>query len=84
MTGHALAAVKDLHGGAGDLRFHLRLRELVGHAVPVMVDLHVIVDIDAADDPVSKLVTLRPVVSKCSKSKIYKSLYSFFLLHIDV
>ena len=55
---HAHAAVKDLHRGGGGPHLHLLLGELIGHAVPVVVELDVVVDVDAGRFPVAILVTL--------------------------
>src|SRR6266576_7270412 len=46
MTGHTQSAMKDLHGRGGGAHFHILLGELIGHAVPVVLESHVIVDVD--------------------------------------
>src|ERR1039458_5687159 len=51
------AAMEDLDRRGGGAHFHLLLCELIGHAVPVVVELHVIVDVDAVGFPVAILVT---------------------------
>src|ERR1700733_9239671 len=59
VAGYAHAAVKDLHCGGSSSYFHLLLGEEVRDAVPVIVELYVIVDVDAAGFPIAVLVTLR-------------------------
>src|ERR1039458_9220094 len=49
--------MEDLDRRGGGAHFHLLLCELIGHAVPVVVELHVIVDVDAVGFPVAILVT---------------------------
>src|SRR5580700_5430091 len=57
VAGHAQAAMEDLNGRGGGPHLHLLLCELIGNAVPVVVELYVIVDIDAVGFPVTILVT---------------------------
>jgi hypothetical protein len=50
--------VKDLHRRGGRADLDLLLRELVWHAVPVAIDLDVVVDVGACRCPLAVLVTL--------------------------
>ena len=59
MAGHAQAAMKNLHRGGRGPHLHLLLRELIGHAVPVVVKRYVIVDVDAVGFPVTILIAFR-------------------------
>ena len=47
MRGHAYSAVQHFHGVGGEVHVHFPLRQCVRHTVVVMVDFHVIVEIDA-------------------------------------
>jgi len=58
VRGDALALMEDLDGGGGGPDLHLALGELVGYAVPVAVELDVIVDVDAYRLPLAVLVAL--------------------------
>src|SRR2546430_11388797 len=49
--------MEDLDRRGGGSHLHLLLRELIGHAVPVVVERDVIVDVDAVGFPVAILVT---------------------------
>jgi hypothetical protein len=51
--------MEDLDCCGGGPHLHLLLCELIGHAVPVVVELYVIVDADAVGFPVAILVTFR-------------------------
>jgi hypothetical protein len=57
MAGHAHSAVEDLYRGGGGPHFHLLLGEVVGDAVPVVVELHVVINVDAVRFPVAVCVT---------------------------
>jgi hypothetical protein len=47
MRGHALAAVKNLHGGSSVTSFDLLADELIGRGIVVAFHLHVVVQSDA-------------------------------------
>ena len=53
MRGHTQALVKDLHCRGCGAQFYLLPRELVRHAVPVVVELGVIVDVDVCSFPIA-------------------------------
>src|ERR1039457_6090747 len=57
--------MEDLDRRGGGAHFHLLLCELIGHAVPVVVELHVIVDVDAVGFPVAILVTCGGEGAQC-------------------
>ena len=59
VTGYPYAAVKDLHGSGGGAYFHLLPDQLVGHAIPVVIKLDVVIDIDAMGFPVAILIAFR-------------------------
>src|SRR5690349_1608434 len=58
VRGHANALMKDFDSGWRGTDFHLLLRELVGNAVPMVVPLDVVIDVDARRFPLAILVTL--------------------------
>src|SRR3954467_15774178 len=56
MAGHADAAMGGLYRRSGSAHLYLLLRELIRHAVPVMVEDHVVIDVDAVGLPIAILV----------------------------
>src|SRR5271170_3425698 len=56
MAGHAHTAMEDLYRRGGGANLHFLLRELIRHAVPVMIESHVVIDVDAVGLPIAVLV----------------------------
>ena len=50
--------MKDLHGGGGPACVHLLPNQLVGHAVVMPLQLHVVIDVHPQSLPVAKAVRL--------------------------
>src|ERR1700728_1729026 len=53
VAGHPHTAMEDLHDAGGGSHLDLLLCEVVGYAVPVVVELDVIVDVDAVSFPIA-------------------------------
>jgi hypothetical protein len=51
--GHWYAAVRDLHRGGGGAQFYFLLDQLVGHAIPVVIQGDMVIDVDAMGFPVA-------------------------------
>ena len=56
MTGHPLSLSQDLHGVSGKPDVELLPSQFIGHAVVVIVDFDMVVDVDGGDLPLSVLV----------------------------
>jgi len=56
MTGNALAAMENLDGRGGDPRFDLLTDQLVRHAVEVLGDLDMVIEVDPAALPLGVFV----------------------------
>src|ERR1700724_4044226 len=56
MAGHADTAMEDLYRRSGSAHLYFLLCELIRHAVPVMVEGHVVIDVDAMGLPIAILV----------------------------
>src|SRR5882724_6776706 len=58
MAGHAHTAMEDLYDRGRGAHLYLLLGELIRHAVPVVIELHVVIDVDAMGLPIAILVAL--------------------------
>src|SRR6266516_6453359 len=58
MAGHAHTAMEDLDSRGRGAYLYLLLGELIRHAVPVMVEGNVVIDIDAMGLPIAVLIAL--------------------------
>src|SRR5260370_5660608 len=58
MTGHAHTAMEDLYSRGSGAHLYRLLGELIRHAVPVMIEVHVVIDVDAMGLPIAVLVAL--------------------------
>src|ERR1700676_5520189 len=58
MTGHPQSAVKDLYRGGRSAYFYFLLDQLIRHAVPVVIEGHMVIDVDAMGFPVAVLIAL--------------------------
>ena len=56
MAGHPLALSEDLHGMGGKPDLEFLALQLMGHAVVVIVDIDVVVDVDGGDLPLGVFV----------------------------
>src|ERR1039458_5658505 len=58
VAGHAHTTAEDLDGRGSGAHLDLLLGELIRHAVPVVVEVHVVVDVDATGFPIAVLIAL--------------------------
>src|SRR6266404_2419359 len=58
MAGYAHTAMEDLYSRGGGAYLYLLLGKLIRHAVPVVIEGHVVIDIDAMGFPIAVLVAL--------------------------
>ena len=64
MAGHALALSQGLHGVGGQAHVELFALQLMRHAVVVIVDFDVVVDVDGGDLPLGVFVELSVAMAK--------------------
>src|SRR5436190_2996370 len=58
MAGHAHTAMEDLYSRGSGAYLYVLLGELIRHAVPVMIEFHVVIDVDAMALPIAILIAL--------------------------
>src|SRR5258707_12543413 len=58
MAGHAHTAMEDLDNRSGGAHLYLLLGELIRHAIPVVIESHVVIDVDAMRFPIAVLEAL--------------------------
>src|SRR6266700_1749764 len=69
MAGHAHTAMEDLDSRGRGAYLYLLLGELIWHAVPVMIEVHVVIDVDAMGLPIAVLVAL---CGQCTQHRFIK------------
>src|SRR5258708_22193689 len=65
MAGHAHTAMEYLDNRSGGAHLYLLLGELIRHAVPVVIESHVVIDVDAMRFPIAVLVALCGQGAQC-------------------
>src|SRR5205823_10662838 len=58
VAGHAHTAMEDLYSRGRGAYLYLLLGELIRHAVPVVIEGHMVIDIDAMGLPIAVLIAL--------------------------